>query len=223
MRRVVDGDPATLLGLDRFAHAELDEVRAAARDTWGWDPDDATVVTDPDRTLAALRAARRRVLDVARRRGRILLATGRPASLLPAHQAFARLARSAGAHVLEADEAGPIRAAGRAGMRLWWIGGVAAVTDGSALLPDRGTEAVEELLFAVPHPDLVVADRGFAGGALRAGVEVVALADLDAIALGLAARRGLPATVVPIHERRPAAAYAALEPILAAPDPPEAS
>ena len=38
----------------------------------------------------------------------------------------------------------------------------------------------------MPYPDLVVADRGYAGGALRAGIEVVALADLDAIALGLA-------------------------------------
>jgi hypothetical protein len=223
MRRVVDGDPAALLGLDRFAHADLDEVRGVARGVWGWDPDDVTVTTDPDRTLAALRAARRRVLDVAHRGGRVLIATGRPASLLPAHQAFARLSRTAGAHVLEADEAGPIRAAGRAAVRLWWVGGVAAVTDGAALLPDPGTEAVEELLFSVPHPDLVVADRGFAGGALRAGVEVVALADLDAVALGLAARRGLPATVVPIHERRPALAYSALEALLAAPDPPEAS
>jgi hypothetical protein len=92
---------------------------------------------------------------------------------------------------------------------------VAALTDGDALLADPGVEAIDELLFTVPYPDLVVADRGFAGGALRAGIEVIALADLDAVALGLAATRGLPATVVPLHGQRPAAAYAVLEPVLA--------
>jgi hypothetical protein len=223
MRRVTRGDPAALLGLDRFAHADVNEARAAAQEIWGWDPDDPVVAIDPDRLLAAVLAARGRVLDVARRGGRVLLATGRPASLLAAHQAFARLARATGAHVLEADEAGPIPAAGRAGMRLWWVGGVAVVTDGVALLADPGVRAIDELLFTVPYPDLVVADRGFAGGALRAGIEVVALADLDGIALGIAARRGLPVTVVPIHEHRPAAAYSALEPLLAPTSPPEAS
>jgi hypothetical protein len=93
------------------------------------------------------------------------------------------------------------------------------LTDGDALLADPGIEAFDELLFTVPYPDQVVADRGYAGGALRAGIEVVALADVDAIALGLAARRGLPVTMVPLQERRPAAAYAALETLLALPPP----
>ncbi len=69
----------------------------------------------------------------------------------------------------------------------------------------------------------MIADRGFAGGALRAGIEVVALADLDAIALGVAASRGLPVTVVPVHERRPAPVYATLQTLLATPPAPEAT
>jgi hypothetical protein len=147
------------------------------------------------------------------------VATGRPASLLPLHQEFARLARGAGAHLLDPGEAGPLPT--RSSLSLWWLGGVAALTDGNALLADPGVDALEELLFTVPHPDLVVADRGYAGGALRAGIEVVALADLDAIALGLAASRGLPVTVVPVHERRPAPAYATLQALLATPPTPE--
>lgn len=223
MRRVVAGDPVTLLGLERFAGADLDELETAAREGWGWRREDPVVSTDPDRLLEGLVEARERVLDVAHRGGRVLVATGRPASLLPVHQALARLARGAGAHLLEADDAGPVPAAGRAGARLWWAGGVAVLTDGEVLLADPGLEAVDELLFTVPHPDLVVADRGFAGGALAAGVEVVALADLDAVALGVAARRGLPVTLVPLQERRPAAAYSVLDPLLAPPRPPEAS
>jgi hypothetical protein len=116
-----------------------------------------------------------------------------------------------------------MRAAGRASVWSWWIGGVAVLTDGDALLEDPGIEAFDELLFAVPYPDLVIADRGYAGGALRAGIEVVALADIDAIALGLAARRGLPVTMVPLQERRPAAAYRALESVLSVPSSSEAT
>ncbi len=222
MRRVVGGDPVALLGLDRFAGAQVPELRAAASKVWGWSDAEPVVGIDPDLLLAGLVSARERVLDVARRGGRILVATSRPASLLALHQVFARLGQSAGGHLLDSGEAGPIQAAGRASVRLWWIGGVAVLTDGATLLADPGIEAIDELLFTVPYPDLVIADRGYAGGALRAGIEVVALADLDAIALGLAACRGLPVTVVPVHERRPASAYRALEPLLAVPISPDA-
>ena len=223
MRHVVGGDPPALLGLDRFAGVTLAELRAAATEVWGWDTNEPTVSIDPDKLLAGLLVARERVLDVARRGGRILVATSRPASLLPLHQALGRLCRSVGGHLLDSGEAGPIHAAGRASVRLWWVGGVAVLTDGDTLLADPGIEAIDELLFTVPYPDLVVGDRGFAGGALRAGIEAVAIADLDAIALGLAACRGLPVTLVPMHERRPASAYTALEPMLNSSNSPEAS
>jgi hypothetical protein len=224
MRRVVARDPAALLGLAPFDRVDLAQLHDAATAVWGWQPDAAAVAIDPDLLVAGTVAARDRILDVARRGGRVLVATTRPASLLPFHQALARLARDAGAHVLDGEEAGPVAAARRTGIRIWWSGGVAVLTDGDGLLADPGLTAVDELLFSVAHPDLVVADRGFAGGALRAGIEVVAPADLDAVALGLAARRQLPISVVPVHERRPASAYAVLEPLLAAgPSPPEAS
>jgi hypothetical protein len=222
MRRVVGGDPVALLGLDRFPGVQLPELRTVAAEVWGWDADQPTVAIDPDRVLGGLRAARQRVIDVARRGGRILVATSRPASLLPLHQALARLADSCGGHLLDSGEAGPLQAAGRAAVRLWWIGGVAVLTDGDALLSDPGIEAIDELLFTVPYPDLVIGDRGFAGGAVRAGIEAVAFADLDAIALGVAAGRGSPLTLVPLHERRPASAYATLEPMLTPPNSPDA-
>jgi hypothetical protein len=223
MRRVVGGDPVALLGLDRFDGVDLTELQATALDVWGWNASESTVSIEPDLLLNGLLAARTRVLDVARRGGRVLIATGRPASLLPLYQHFARLTRAVGGHLLDAGEAGPLSAAGRASVRLWWLGGVAVMTDGDALLADPGIEAIDELLFTVPFPDLVVADRGYAGGALRAGIEVVALADVDALALGVASTRGLPVTVVPMNERRPAPAYSALEPLLAAPLSPEAT
>jgi len=43
--------------------------------------------------------------------------------------------------------------------------------------------------------------------ALNAGFEVVAFADLDAMALAVAAHRGRALRIVPLDERRPPAAY----------------
>ena len=79
-----------------------------------------------------------------------------------------------------------------------------------SLSADAAIAASEELLFSGELPDLVVADRGFAARAVRAGIEVVALGDLDAVALGLTAARGYPLTLVPLQDHRPPAAYAVL-------------
>ncbi|MBM3673461.1 MAG: hypothetical protein FJW88_00685 [Actinobacteria bacterium] len=210
MRRVVAGDPSALLGMERIPGLSIDDLAEVARSIWGWDLGDPGGSIDPDLGLAAFSRARARVLDVARRGGRIALGTTRPASLLGLHLGFARLARTEGADVLEVPQAGPFATARRPRVRCWWIDGVAVVTDGEALLADPAPEAAREMLFDLPPPDLVVGDRGIAGGAAAAGIEVVALADLDAIALGLGAARGLPVTVVPLQDHRPPSAYAPL-------------
>jgi hypothetical protein len=105
------------------------------------------------------------------------------------------------------------------GRSLWWIDGVAVVTDGLGILADDGLVAGPEWLFAVGRPDLVVADRGFAGAALAAGHETVAFADLDAAVFGVAARRGQPVRLVPVDERRPPEAYRSIVGALTAPGP----
>lgn len=214
MRRVVAGDRAALLGLERFEPVGPEELARVASDVWGWDSEPARVSIDPERLIAATAVARARVVDVARRGGRVAVATTRPASLLPLYRAVAALVVSSGGELLDAGAAGPFHCGARPAARLWWLDGVAAITDGDVLLADPGIEAVDELLFTLPRPDLVVGDRAFAGGALQSGIEVVAVADLDAVALGLAAYRGLPVTVVPMHERRPPSSYCAVVDLL---------
>ena len=59
----------------------------------------------------------------------------------------------------------------------------------------------DEWLFAVGRPDLVVADGIFARQAIAAGLETVAVADLDAPEAALAAYRGRPVVVIPAAAR----------------------
>lgn len=213
-RRVVRGEPGALYDIAPFAGLALEEVMLAISAVWGPDlgsPDlSAALSIDPDLTLAGAAAGFGRVADVARRGGRLLFVTTRPASLLGLNQELVRLAGAAGGQVLVDDETGPSQLDGRSDRNLRWIDGVAVVTDGEALLGGPGFGAAAELLFHLPPPDLVIADRAVAGGFLDAGIEAVVFAGLDAVALGLAASRGYPVTVVPLDATRAPAAYAVL-------------
>jgi hypothetical protein len=183
-----------------------EEAEAALEVGWGASLDGARVVVDPQRTVDAAQHAAERIAAVAARAGRVALATGRPASLLTCYASIARALVSTDARIVDIGIFGPV-AGGRA---LWWVDSVAAVTDGASLLADDGVAAGDDWLFAVGRPELVIADRGFAAAAVGAGIETVALADVDAVVLGVAARRGHPVRVVPVDEQRPPGAYAPL-------------
>jgi len=175
--------------------------------------DSARAVIDPAHGDDAAARAGAHLADLARAGGRLAFATATPASLLPLHQALADAARRAGARVAAADEAGPYAS----GRWLWWLGDVAAPTDGRALVEEHRVAAADEWLLAVGRPALVVADGVFAVQAIDAGIPTVAFADLDEPAPALAARQGRPVLVVPLARHRPPAAYRPLAAALTAP------
>jgi hypothetical protein len=165
--------------------------------------DGARACIDPDRALEAAGRAGAVLGRVARGGGTVAFATGAPASLLSLHTTVARAARDAGAQVVTCDAVGPYLL----GRSLWWHASVAVATDGRTLVEERRPEAGDEWLFAVGRPDLVIADGIFARQAIAAGLETIAVADLDAPDAWLAAHRGGAVVVVPAASRRPPAAY----------------
>jgi hypothetical protein len=207
MRRIAQGAPTALLGLAPSPTITLHDVEAAVELCFGWDGDGPRARIAPARTVEGFTAAVDRVLEVARSGGRITLATARPASLLPVYRRIAARAAAEGAEVLEAEETGTIGSVGR---RVRWVDHVAVLTDGAALLGDDDVEVAEEWLFTLARPDLVVADHTYAGVAAASGLDVVAFADLDAVALAVAAWQGKAVRLVPLDDRRPPAAYGPL-------------
>jgi len=203
-RDLVRGDRDARLGLPPFTGLTEEHVAAAAALVFGWNGDGTRARIDPNCTIEGFRSACARMLESARVGGRIAFATARPASLLGLYRALAAAASVSGARVLSATQSGPVD---RAGRRLWWVDGVAVLTDGESLVAHDSKDAADELLFVLAEPDLVVADRVFAGTALSQGHEVIAFADLDAIALAVAAWRGMSIRVVPVDDRRPPAMY----------------
>jgi Phosphatase len=206
-RALVRGDRDARLGLPPFSGLTEEHVAAAAALVFGWDGNGTRARIAPSSTIDGFRSACGRILECGRTGGRIAFATARPASLLGVYRARAAAASASGARVLSAVQSGPVD---RAGRRLWWIDGVAVLSDGESLVALDSKEAAEELLFVLPEPDLVVADRVFAGTAVNHGYEVIAFADLDAVALAVASWRGMAIRVVPVDDGRPPGTYGAL-------------
>lgn len=213
MRRVAHGAPVTRLGLPPFEGLTLAHVEAAVAAEFGWEGDGPRARIAPGRTIDGFTAACDRILEVARDGGRVAFATSRPASLFPVYRRFVARVEAAGGEVLSTDESSTF---GPGGRRLRWIDKVAMLTDHESLLGDDSIEAANELLFTLPRPDLVVADRAYAGVAVGTGIETVAFADLDAVALAVAAWQGRAIRIVPLDERRPPRAYAPLLDLLEA-------
>jgi hypothetical protein len=201
--RLVAGAPEAALGLD-LGRVGRDEAYGAIDAIWGWDATNPRAAIDPDRTLEAADAAAGLLAAAAVPGARIALGTGRPAALLPLYRGLAAALTSNGAEVLACEHQA---VDGAAEQVLWWHDGVAVVSDGLSVLADDGLLAGRDWLFAVGRPKLAIGDHGFAAAAVAEGHQTIALADLDALALGVAARRGLPVCVVPIHDGRPPAAY----------------
>jgi hypothetical protein len=206
-RALVRGDRAARLGLPPLSGLTEEHVAAAVTLVFGWDGNGTRARIAPNATIDGFRSACARILESAQNGGRIAFATARPASLLGVYRALAATASASGARVLDTVQSGPVD---RFGHRLWWVDGVAVLSDGESLVALDSKEAADELLFVLPEPDLVVADRVFAGTAVNQGYEVIAFADLDAVALAVAAWRGMSIRVVPVDDRRPPATYGAL-------------
>lgn len=204
MRRVEHGVPSARCGLPAFPGLTRAQVAAAVELVYGWMGDGPRARIAPSRTVDGFTAAAARLLEVARDGGRLAFATARPAALLPLHRRLAALAAAEGGEVLTGDETASF---GPTGRRVRWIDDVAVLTDGAALLAVDSVEAAQEWIFTIARPDLVVADHSYAGVAVGSGLEVVAFADLDAVALAVAAWQGRAVRIVPLDDRRPPAAY----------------
>ena len=224
MRQLVHGTPAVRLGLPPFVGLTTEHVELAMNDVYGWEGDGPRARIAAMHTIQGFSAACARMQEVASSGGRLAFATARPASLLPVYQRLAEHVDAAGATVLAARETAPI---GPSARRVRWIQRVAVLSDGTTLYGDDDVAAAEEWLFTLARPDLVVADRTFAGIAAGSGIETIAFADLDAVALAVAAWQGRAVRIVPLDDRRPPDAYAGLLELLESPatatvDPPRA-
>lgn len=182
-RRTVAGDEDCTFGLSDWRDATLEEVIAAVEALGGGrmrdDSYDGPGYIDPNGTLAGI-AKHRDVLAefVAGGGGAVLVATGHPV-LLPHYGTIARALVDAGCHLLQPGAAS-------------YVEGVAVLTFDGVPRHTHRPDSMEAMLAELGEspPDLVVADHGFAGAAIEAGIPTLSIADVNDPALPLAQARG---------------------------------
>jgi hypothetical protein len=159
---------------------------------------------DPVRTAAGLAEAGERTGAVAASGGRLVFATGHPGAMILYYLGLARWARELGGDVLTVETRGRYER----GVSLDWAESVAALGDGASLFHTHDPEPMRDVLRQTRAVDLVVADHGFAGAAIAAGIPTVVVMDTNDPAFAVVAGRGADVTVVPMDDNRPLNVYA---------------
>jgi len=196
--RLVAGDPDAQFGLSGVSSINPQQVLGMVAMEAGFNPDphkrDGEVPIDPWRVLAACDQAGERLAHAARRRERVVLATGHPAGLILLYLAVGRLLEVAGASILKPGRGREWRERGHH-REIRYLHGVAVLSDRGGTLHTHGPGPMQLMLEEV-RPDLVFADHGFAGAAIEAGVDTISIADVNDPALVVAKHQGRTDVVV---------------------------
>jgi hypothetical protein len=207
VQHVVDHDSHytwDIRGVDDFS---FDEILGTISGITGCSSDPTVTAgggyISPNATLKALEAASGKIAAVAKRGGSFLLGTGHPGSLLFFYIELARLIREWGGQVRQpaiGENVPP-------NQELGYIDGVAVTTDRASLMHSHGHRAMDVMIEQASRVDLVIADHGYAGAAINAGIPVIAVMDTNDPALAMAHRLGADVLIVPMDDNRPLGAY----------------
>ncbi len=212
IRMLLDGDADKRFGMTGLVDgATLEEVLALVGSAAGRQIDPGArhgeVMIAPEPVLDACEALGDRLAGACARRERVVLATGHPVGLGMLYLEIARLAAAGGAEVLRpADGLAWKDPENHRSRQIRYLGGVAMLTDESAPKHTHAPDAMQRML-ADARPDLVVADHGFAGAAIQAGVETASIADVNDPALIVAKARGRTQVVVVMDDNVEPDAY----------------
>lgn len=207
---LAEGEPNQTFGMEALlGGVTFEEAYEAVTRQTGHPPDREETggrgCIDPARTAAGLVEAGERVRTVAEAGGSFVFATGHPGALLSYYLGVAEWTGELGGKIFIARTPGRYEK----NSFLDWVGPVGTLGNGASLLHTHGAEPMRDLLRELDRVDLVVADHGFAGAAIAAGIPTVAVMDTNDPALAVVAWRGADATVIPLDDNRPQGSYAA--------------
>ncbi|MDP8956043.1 MAG: phosphatase [Actinomycetota bacterium] len=202
--RLVDGDPEEQFGMSGLRTYTVRQILAMIADETGYDADPALpirgVSIEPERLLRAFKEAGARLADAAKRGERVLLATGHPSSLLLFYGAVAELLRQYGAKILTPMEGARCSDLLHFG-EIRYVGDVGVFAQLGNPIHTHSPQPMRRMLEDA-EPELVFADHGFAGGAIQAGIETIAIADVNDPAPIVAKAQGRTKLVVVMDDGR---------------------
>jgi len=196
-----DGDPGSQFGLSGVDVMTEEEVLRLIASASGleFDPNArwGPVRVQPEPMLAECRRMGDRLALAVSRGERVLLATGHPTGLIQLYAELGRVLAGFGCEILRpADGIGWVEPESRQRHHeIRYLQGVAVLTDRASARHTHSPRGMQLMLKEVT-PDLVVADHGFAGAAIEAGVDTVSVADVNDPALIVAKAQGRTEVVI---------------------------
>lgn len=210
IKELVEGHPHYTFGIKGVERFSPEEVLDAIADITKCSKDPNYIegggYISPESTLKGLEMGTRAILSIARRGGRFVVATGHPGSLLLFYIELARLIRQWGGDIIAGVERGAFVPPN---FDLDYVEDVAVVSDRCSIWHSHDTVPMEIILRASGPVDMVVADHGFAGAAINAGIPVVGIIDTNDPALAVAKRMRANVVIIPMDDNRPLSAYLA--------------
>lgn len=203
---MLEDDPDGSFGLSGLDRYSVGEVLGFLAELTGCSPDleecEGFDTIDPDRTVAAIAAAGRRLGQEAKRGASLLAVTGHPTGMLEHHIHVVDAYRRAGGKILRLREEENLTVGKSKHAEVRYIGGVGCLADWGALKHTHSSAAMEALLEAEPWPDIVLGDHGFAGAAIERGIPTIAVMDINDPALAVAWAEGKDVLIIPMDDNR---------------------
>ncbi len=188
IRMLIEQDPDKQFGLEGLPghlsfEAILDLVEEAAGEPIDRAATSGDVLISPEPILATCEAIGERLALAAERGESMVFATGHPTGLGLFYVEVARLAAAKGARILKpADGIAWLEPGSNDHRQIRYLHAVAMLTDEASPKHTHSGDAMNKIL-AEARPDLVLADHGFAGAAIQAGIETISIADVNDPAL----------------------------------------
>lgn len=221
--KVVDeikqGMTKSLLGFEELQDLPSEQILAAIADITGCSKSaeytEGPGYINPNATLAGLIAAARLIVKVCEKQGNVILATGHPGSMIGFYLELAKIIRELGGIVITPGrgyELSTYRCTG-CGLHdttevLDYVGETAVVSTGEIILHTHDCKPMETILTAARQDnqtvDLVIADHGFAGYAIKSGLAVIAIMDTNDPAIAASKQLlGYQPIIIPMDDNRP--------------------
>jgi Phosphatase len=211
-RLLLEGDPDKQFGLTGLQDGltlqdVLDLVSAGAGAVVDPVSEFGDVLIAPEPILDACESLGRRLALAAEGGERVLIATGHPGGLDLLYRELERLLLAHGGRVIKPADGTSWREPHLDhDWSIGYLSGVGMQTDGRVPRHTHWPDAMR-LMLAEDRPDLVLADHGFAGAAIEAGVDTVSVADVNDPALLVAKAQGRTDVVVVMDDHVAPDAY----------------
>jgi len=218
VHEIKQGLNKSLLGLNELQSLPSEKVLEAIATITGCSASLIEATGDgyinPKATVKGMRLAAEKIAKVCKKQGNIILGTGHPGAMIGFYLELAKIIRQLGGNLLTVAKTYPLQTYRCKNCQLHdvteeidYIGDVAVITNGDLLLHTHDHQGMKQIIAHAQQEnrkiDLVIADHGFAGFAIKSEIPTIAIMDTNDPAIAASTLLGYNPIIIPMDDNRP--------------------